>query len=260
MNKFFAPWLYAIGASMAALLLTCIFLISTDNSISPRVTPAYKVAEQRVGFRIDGKPNPDRVIPLLKPAFNATIAILTPEGRVVCAGTILKNKAGESIKVLTADHCIARMSPTALVPVGFLSDSKVRPMIVQKRNEDWDLALLVSLWDATEDGPEVEIAANPPPLGDTVWIIGHPKGLLGNVTRGVLSNILHFTPELRYYRIDAAIFYGNSGGGLFDSSGKLIGVGSMVEYSRNPDGSTQLVPGGGLCVSLYNINKFVGKL
>jgi S1-C subfamily serine protease len=64
---------------------------------------------------------------------------------------------------------------------------------------------------------------------------------------------------LRYYRIDAPIFYGNSGGGMFNNNGELIGVADAVEYSRNPDGSSQLVPGGGLCVSLYNVRQFVAR-
>ena len=90
-------------------------------------------------------------------------------------------------------------------------------------------------------------------------MIGHPRGIIGNITRGVLSNILHVQDDLRYYRIDAPIFYGNSGGGMYNHLGELVGVADAVEYSRNPGGSTQLVPGGGLCVSLYNVNKLVAE-
>lgn len=69
-------------------------------------------------------------------------------------------------------------------------------------------------------------------VGQTVIAIGNPLGLGISVSRGIVSveseNIkLNVDGTLRTYRsmrIDASIYEGSSGGGLFDNTGKLIGI------------------------------------
>lgn len=60
-------------------------------------------------------------------------------------------------------------------------------------------------------------------IGEDVFAIGNPKGLEKTLSRGIISNrsIINGTALLQ---TDAAIAPGSSGGGLFDSEGRLIGI------------------------------------
>eukprot|EP00588_Corethron_pennatum_P008755 CAMPEP_0194272260 /NCGR_PEP_ID=MMETSP0169-20130528/5872_1 /TAXON_ID=218684 /ORGANISM="Corethron pennatum, Strain L29A3" /LENGTH=585 /DNA_ID=CAMNT_0039014875 /DNA_START=55 /DNA_END=1812 /DNA_ORIENTATION=- len=67
-----------------------------------------------------------------------------------------------------------------------------------------------------------------PHLDDNVTAVGFPTG--GDqisVTRGVVSRITHSSSLLRI-QIDAAINSGNSGGPVFNSAGKVVGVATSV--------------------------------
>ena len=69
-------------------------------------------------------------------------------------------------------------------------------------------------------------------MGETAIAIGNPEGSGLSVTQGIISteneNIsLNIDGTLRSYRslrIDTALYSGNSGGGLFNAEGKLIGI------------------------------------
>lgn len=68
---------------------------------------------------------------------------------------------------------------------------------------------------------------------DTVYAVGNPEGLGISATRGMvsvesenleLSGADGTTITIRAMRVDAAVNGGNSGGGLYDSEGKLVGI------------------------------------
>lgn len=71
-------------------------------------------------------------------------------------------------------------------------------------------------------------------VGETAYAVGNPVGMGLSVTRGIVSvtreEISTFTPDgkmrvtLPEIRTDAAINHGNSGGGLFNANGELIGI------------------------------------
>ena len=67
-------------------------------------------------------------------------------------------------------------------------------------------------------------------VADTAIAIGNPKGFGVSVTSGIVSvesetiQYDNTSPELRVMRIDTAINGGNSGGGVFNSKGELIGI------------------------------------
>lgn len=62
-------------------------------------------------------------------------------------------------------------------------------------------------------------------VGDPVVAVGSPQGLAGTVTQGIVSSLRTRTDVgYRVIQIDAAVNPGNSGGPLFDSRGRVIGV------------------------------------
>ena len=69
-------------------------------------------------------------------------------------------------------------------------------------------------------------------VGDWVVAIGDPFGLSGSVTVGVLSgksrSIAGVSPKVPLLQLDAAINKGNSGGPLFNTSGEVIGLNTLI--------------------------------
>ncbi len=68
-------------------------------------------------------------------------------------------------------------------------------------------------------------------VGDWVLAVGNPFGLGGTVTAGIVSargRDIQSGPYDDYLQVDAPINKGNSGGPLFDNSGKVIGVNTAI--------------------------------
>lgn len=94
-------------------------------------------------------------------------------------------------------------------------------------DESQDLAVLRP---AGNPGPGVEIvddSVGPPNIGSTVFAIGSPFGLQNTVTAGVVSAYRgeQGRPLIQF---DAPVNPGNSGGGLFDLQGRLIGIPTAI--------------------------------
>lgn len=103
-------------------------------------------------------------------------------------------------------------------------------------NPDFDLALL-TLVDESElptEAQPLEIAdSSSARVGQKVVAIGNPFGLQSSVSQGIISAIGRELPSIGKVQIpmiqtDAAINPGNSGGPLLDSSGRLIGINTMI--------------------------------
>ncbi len=98
------------------------------------------------------------------------------------------------------------------------------------RDTKTDLALLKI--EATVPLPFVELgSAENARVGDWVLAVGNPFGLGGSVNAGIISargRDIRSGPYDDYLQIDAPINRGNSGGPLFDATGKVIGVNTAI--------------------------------
>ena len=84
-------------------------------------------------------------------------------------------------------------------------------------------------------------------LAETVIAIGNPLGVLSNtVSEGILSCLTReITIEghtMSLIQIDAAVNHGNSGGGLFDSNGSLIGIVNAKSTGESVEGIGFAIP------------------
>ena len=95
-------------------------------------------------------------------------------------------------------------------------------------------------------------------LGETVFAIGNPLGKLGgSVTKGIISclnrEISIDNKVMNLMQTDVAINSGNSGGGLFDINGRLIGI-------VNAKVSATGVEGIAFAISIDNASKVANAL
>ncbi len=128
--------------------------------------------------------------------------------------------------IVTNHHVIDEADEIYVV----LNDGQRLPAQVRGRDPKTDLALLKVEADA--DLPYVSFGdsdtARP---GDWVLAIGNPFGLGGTVTTGIVSargRDIQSGPYDDYLQIDAPINRGNSGGPLFDMTGRVIGVNTAI--------------------------------
>jgi len=61
-------------------------------------------------------------------------------------------------------------------------------------------------------------------VGQRVYAIGNPRGLENTLSEGLLSGLRGGDGEARLLQTTAAVAPGSSGGGLFDSDGRLLGI------------------------------------
>ena len=134
--------------------------------------------------------------------------------------------------VLTNNHVIEDGSAfQVLLPDG----DKVDATLVGA-DSAMDLAVL-KVEDQADTLVPVSIGASESlPVGSTVIAIGNPGGeiLANTVTRGIISALertsmsgSNTTRNVNYIQHDAPINSGNSGGGLFDYQGNLIGINTL---------------------------------
>ncbi len=113
-----------------------------------------------------------------------------------------------------------------------------------------DLALVQAL-----NVPAHKVAAlakKTPAVGEHIYTMGHPIGLFWSFMEGTVSAYHdHLAPAKKkdpLLQISMPIFYGNSGGGVFNDFGELVGVVSFMPPK---------VPNVGFCVHLDSIRGFL---
>ncbi len=117
----------------------------------------------------------------------------------------------------------------------FLDGSQVKASLVGN-DPLGDIAVLQA--NLPKYAKAIELAdSNMLKIGEPVFAIGSPSGLIGSITSGIVSQLNRTVPEysfLFYIQTDAAINPGNSGGPLLSSEGKVAGINtwgfSKVEY------------------------------
>ena len=168
-----------------------------------------------------------------------------PKSRSFCAGTVVKPGV-----VLTNRHCIVSVGDREIW-VRFYDGRLVKSTVLYVAEDGaqslpeiddadtpraTDAALLSVDPEATRD--VATLAVEPPDVGEPVFAIGSPRGLAFTVTFGSVSFKLRDIGDLAYgpnlwIQHDAAISSGNSGGGLFDARGRLVGVNTLRGNGAN---------------------------
>jgi S1-C subfamily serine protease len=137
---------------------------------------------------------------------------------------VIVNKDG---LILTAHHVIAGAD---VIEVTFADGTTTKAAVASEDPEN-DTAVL-----EPESLPEVivpAVLAGGGRVGDEVYAVGHPLGLIGSMSAGVISGLGRSIPMGRgedaqtldgLIQFDAAVNPGNSGGPLLNRSGQVIGI------------------------------------
>jgi len=101
---------------------------------------------------------------------------------------------------------------------------------VQGWDDKTDIAVLKI--DAGKPLPYVQFGSSDDTrIGDWVLAVGNPFGLGGTVTAGIVSargRDIQSGPYDDYLQVDAPINRGNSGGPLFDTTGRVVGINTAI--------------------------------
>ncbi|MEQ1510924.1 MAG: trypsin-like peptidase domain-containing protein, partial [Sphingopyxis sp.] len=139
--------------------------------------------------------------------------------------------------IVTNNHVVSPGAPNAVVTqiTVTMPDRTEYVARLVGRDPDSDLAVLKI---EARDLPHVAFGdSTHARVGDWVIAIGNPLGFGGTVTSGIVSALYRNVGPAgvgtggafdRYIQTDAAINQGNSGGPMFDMSGRVIGINSAI--------------------------------
>lgn len=176
------------------------------------------------------------------------------------SGTVLK-KTEDSMYILTCYHVIdanyeaQQRGYKVGVTVGYNIETKegkpagmtVYGAEIIKVDVENDLALLKTYFN-DESLKVIKLAEEEPIRGDIIYSVGHPLGLPRAISKGILTSKVE-----GFYVSDNTTTFGNSGGGLFNIKGELIGVPAKVtgyEGGKDDLGKPTFVPESGLGLSI----------
>jgi S1-C subfamily serine protease len=117
--------------------------------------------------------------------------------------------------------CIKRCEPDAIAEVVAI-DSEVDLAVLELLDPTTH-----SIIDASRLGyPAVPLSTDKPLFRENLVVLGYPGsgGLTITTTDGIYSGLSKDWPPYEYYKTDALINHGNSGGGVFTDNGRFIGV------------------------------------
>lgn len=157
-----------------------------------------------------------------------TIYVMTSDKGVISRG-IGSGIVISADTILTAAHVV---STSVKIKVSFMDGSVIDAEVIAIE-ELTDIAV-IKLSEPKPDAVLATIAdSSKVKVGQPVFVIGSPIGNVGSLSAGHVSRIAtrevpQLSGPLMYVQTDASINSGNSGGGLFNADGHVIGVVSFI--------------------------------
>lgn len=121
---------------------------------------------------------------------------------------------------------------------------------IVKKHAEADLCELDVLQPKPVFDKPVEIApADALRVGDPVYAIGSPRGMELTISNGIVSAAREARGNIKVIQTTAPFSPGSSGGGLFDGSGRLVGITTLIvkdSQNLNFAVSAQYIPSAGI--------------
>jgi S1-C subfamily serine protease len=230
-----------LGVVVAVAVGALAWVILRDSS-KPSVSKGDvgKIVDNKVGKAVNDlkaqPPDGVRIFSMVRPE----LVVIQSQGighshdSALGSGVIINNQG----QILTALHVV---QDAGSVTVTF-ADGSQSSASVQASDTDHDTAVL-----NTTRPPAVIVPAvlgGGVRVGDEVFALGHPLGLVDSLTSGVISGLDRSFPLANgrtlngLIQFDAAVSPGNSGGPLLNSKGQVVGI---VTGLANPSGNDDFV-------------------
>ena len=210
-------------SALAARLLPCVVSIASTDPASEAVPDDQDNGQGNGddgGARARGGLRPTPVSDL---SDAATTVIPPPKAEEALGSGFIIDPAGY---IVTNNHVIDGAVSVSVT----LSDGTILPATIVGQDKRGDIAVLKV--SAGHRLPAVRFGdSSNLRVGDWVLAIGNPYGLDESASAGIVSALHRDIGEGRYddfIQTDAAINRGNSGGPLFDVTGRVIGINSAI--------------------------------
>lgn len=146
--------------------------------------------------------------------------------------------------IVTCNHVVSEAGSNGTIKV-YLQDGTAYDATIVGSDDMTDLAVIKI--DATNLQTANVGTSGDTVVGDHVYAIGNPLGVLASsVTDGIISGLDRLVTiddlQLTCMQTNAAVNPGNSGGGLFNSSGELIGIVNAKATGDNVEGIGFAIP------------------
>jgi S1-C subfamily serine protease len=198
--------------------------------------------------------NPPQVVSSM---LTSTVALVhtLPDGRIItyCTGVVVSPKGHNySNIIVTAKHCMEGLAKQTERKEKELEGMDIHftfydehaglgeepyaihlgELVMTVKNHD--LAIIKMYGKISH--PAIPLAKINPALGEKVYGMGHPAGHVWTLVQGIVSAYRHDLPHSEehgpFLQLSAPLFFGNSGGGVFNEDGELCGI--LIELSRVP--------------------------
>lgn len=171
----------------------------------------------------------------------STVALvrITEDGdvRPYCTGVWISEK-----EILTAGHCVEHDDAEGVDPSGrkvyYVIQREVKEVLddpaalhlgkVKAWEGDHDLALIVAVPEGIPPHEVADLAGEMPGIGEHIFVVGHPRGMYWTYAEGTVSAYRNESSVGKVVQVNATVWFGNSGGGVFDADGKLLGICSRL--------------------------------
>lgn len=204
------------------LSLSAIYEHSRAASVTVRTTSAYQKVEGTY-YTVNDENKTELIKgPILKP-------LMQPQ-HGVGSGVVLDRDNGY---IVTAAHVVESATyPYSSVRVVFehLDDKKYNiTASVIEMDKSSDIALLqYEPEDLKGEASCVNISKDDIKIGEDVHVVGSPFGIGGSVSFGKVTNDKVKRRGGEFMQTDASINTGNSGGGIFNTKGEVVGISSYI--------------------------------
>jgi S1-C subfamily serine protease len=231
------PWL--VGAGVVVALIAALLVLGQTSDRTPMseadVSSIAKAAVDK-GLKDANAAPPDAA--LVYQAIVPSLVLIQGDldgsaGGENDLGTgVVINAAGQ---ILTARHVVA---DAQTVEVTFADGTKAAAHVTSQEPDN-DIAVLEADQAPETIVPAVIGSTGGLQIGDAAYAVGHPLGLVGSLSAGVISGLNRSIPlpggptMQNLIQFDAAVNPGNSGGPLLNRNGQVIGI---VTSLANPSG------------------------
>ena len=222
-------WLLTpLAFGVVALLLGA--LLWRSFRAEPEAAPTLDVEAALTEFMEAATPAPAISAQVYQAAIPSFVVIQTKhddpedeEGFGIGSGVVINSDA----EVLTALHIVETATEIEIL----FADGTRSPAIIANAEPDTDIAVLTPLVPPEMVLPGTIGNASAMRVGDEVFAIGNPLGLVASLSAGVVSGLgRDFNPVGRdepiegLIQFDAAVNQGSSGGPLLNRRGQVVGI------------------------------------